>query len=363
MIHNNRIRVSAELPSQKRQWGNRRLGRPIEWGGREMSKQALYFTGQQSVSVREEPVPNPEPDEVLVQTEQSGISPGTELLVYRDDVGEQIAADETIETLDGTFSYPLQYGYAAVGRVSEVGESVGEEWIGQRVFGFNPHESHFTANPDQLIQTTLPQEQAIFIPNAETAVNFVMDGRPRVGARVVVFGQGPVGLLTTALLSAFPLGTLVTTDYYERRRELSRSLGADKSVPPEEVKSVVDDPDISFELTGNPTALADAVDLTGYAGQVIIGSWYGTKEVALELGGEFHRSHLRMQSSQVSRIDPAHADRWDKGRRMAFVRSWLADTDLSALLTHEIEIDRAAEAYELLENRRSEAVQVALTYD
>jgi alcohol dehydrogenase len=140
-------------------------------------------------------------------------------------------------------------------------------------------------------------------------------------------------------------------------------LGADESVSPEEVGSVVNDPDISFGLTGNPAALADALDLTGEAGQVIIGSWYGTKEVSLELGGEFHRSHLRVQSSQVSQIDPAHADRWDKSRRMEFVRSWLADTDFSALLTHEIDIDRAAEAYGLLENRRSEAVQVALTYD
>jgi len=328
-----------------------------------MNGQALFFTGARTVNVREVPIPEPEAGEVLVRTERSAISPGTELLVYRDEVPDELAADETIDTLDGTFSYPLQYGYSTVGRVVAVGDSVGQEWLDRRVFSFNPHESHFLAEPAQLIQTTLPPQQALFIPNVETAVNFVMDARPRIGARVAVFGQGPVGLLTTALLAEFPLAELVTTDCYEHRRSLSRSLGADKSVPPDQMGDAIDDPDISFELSGNPVALDSAIDVTGFAGQVIVGSWYGSKDVSLDLGGEYHRSHIRTQSSQVSRLDPDHADRWDKERRMEYVRSWLSDTDLSAVLTHEMHIDRAGEAYRLLENNPNEAVQVAFRYD
>lgn len=328
-----------------------------------MSGRALYFTGERSVAVRDKQVPEAGAGEVRVRTEQSGVSPGTELLVYRDEVSDDIVADETIETLNGTFSYPLQYGYAAVGRVVSVGESVDEAWLDRRVFAFNPHESHFVTEPDQLIPTTLAPSQALFIPNAEAAVNFVMDARPRVGARVAVFGQGPVGLLTTQLLSEFPLAELVTVDCYERRRELSRSLGADRAVSPAESADVVEDVDITFELSGNPTALDDAIDATGYAGRVIVGSWYGTKKVSLNLGGEYHRSHVRLQSSQVSQVDPAHADRWDKDRRMDYVRSWLAETDLSALLTHELPLDRAAEAYQLLDTDPDEAVQVAFSYD
>lgn len=328
-----------------------------------MTGQALFFTGERTVSVREIPIPEPSPGEVLVRTERSAISPGTELLVYRDEVPTEMSADETIDTLDGTFSYPLQYGYSTVGRVVAVGESVDDEWLDRRVFAFNPHESHFLAEPEQLIQTTLTPQQALFIPNVETAVNFVMDARPRIGARVAVFGQGPVGLLTTALLAEFPLAELVTADCYEKRRSLSRSLGASRSVPPEEIADVVDEPDITFELSGNPAALDNAIDLTGYAGQVIVGSWYGQKDVSLDLGGEYHRSHIRIQSSQVSRLDPDHADRWDKDRRMEYVRSWLSDTDLSAVLTHELQIERADDAYRLLENSPEEAVQVAFRYD
>jgi alcohol dehydrogenase len=328
-----------------------------------MTGQALYFTGEQTVAVREKPIPEPGSGEVLVRTERSAVSPGTELLVYRDDVSDAMLADETIDMLNGTLSYPLQYGYSAVGRVIAVGESVDDEWLDRQVFAFNPHESHFVAEPRQLTPTSLRPRQALFIPNVEAAVNFVMDARPRVGARVAVFGQGPVGLLTTALLAEFPLTELVTVDCYERRRQLSRSLGADRAVSPAECPDVINDVDISFELSGNPAALDDAIDLTGYAGQVIVGSWYGTKDVSLDLGGEYHRSHVRMQSSQVSRLDPAHADRWDKDRRMDYVRSWLSETDLSELITHELPIDRAGEAYRLLESSPDETVQVAFRYD
>jgi alcohol dehydrogenase len=286
------------------------------------------------------------------------------MLVYRDEVPPELSVDETIDAFEDTFSYPLQYGYASVGRVTAVGEGVDDEWLDRRVFAFNPHESHFLADPETLVPTTLSDERALLIPNAETAVNFVMDARPRIGARVVVFGQGPVGLLTTALLSEFPLSELVAVDRYETRRQLSESLGADRAVSPDAVDGAIEsDADVAFELSGNPTALDDAIDVTGYAGTVIVGSWYGTKDVALDLGGAYHRSHIRIRSSQVSRIDPDHADRWDKDRRLGFVRSWLAEHDLSALFTHEFDVDRAAEAYRLLEKRQDEAVQIVFTYE
>jgi alcohol dehydrogenase len=326
-------------------------------------RQQLYFTGDRSVEVRESPVPDPSDGEVLVRTERSGISPGTELLVYRGDVSQDSTRDETIDALDGTFSYPFRYGYSAVGRVSDVGPGVDEAWQGRRVFAFNPHESHFLAEPDLLIPTTLSPEHALFIPNVEAAVNFVMDARPRLGARVVVLGQGPVGLLTTALLSQFPLDTLVTADYDGSRRSLSETLGADRSVSPAALPGCLSDPpDVTLELSGNPSALDDALDVTGYAGRVIVGSWYGNKDVTLGLGEQYHRSHIRIQSSQVSRIDPAHADRWDKDRRMAVVTEWLGETDLSALLTHEFHLTDATDADRRLDDRREDVVQVALTY-
>ncbi len=331
-----------------------------------MTARSLYFSEPGSVTVREHPVPDPGPGEVRVRTELSAVSPGTELLVYRGNVPGSMRADETIDALGGTLSYPLQYGYAAVGRVTALGEGVEESWLDRRVFAFNPHESHFLADPEDLVATELATERALLLPNAEAAVSFAMDARPRPGARVAVFGQGAVGLLTTAILAEFPLAELVAVDRVPERREQARAFGADRAVSPAEVEAAVDDDgaDVAIELSGSPAALNDAIDATGYAGRVVVGSWYGTKPAELDLGGRYHRSHIRVRSSQVSRVDPDHADRWDKDRRLAYVRSWLgeADADLSALLTHHVPVEEAADAYTMLESREDGAIQVAFTY-
>jgi threonine dehydrogenase-like Zn-dependent dehydrogenase len=256
-----------------------------------------------------------------------------------------------------------------VGRVCATGDGVDDDWLGRRVFAFHPHESHFLATPSELIPIDQPAERATLLANAEAAASFVMDGRPRVGDRVVVFGQGVVGLLTTAVLAEFPLGELVTVDPYERRRELSKRLGADTAVADATALDAavatehVEGADVTFELSGNPDALDDAIDATGYAGQVIVGSWYGNKPATLHLGGEFHRSHVRVQSSQVSRIDPDHAGRWDKERRLSLVRDLLADVDVSALFSHEFPVERADDAYELLDDAPERALGVVLTYE
>jgi alcohol dehydrogenase len=334
-----------------------------------VAARSLYFTGPREVAVRERPIPEPGPEQVRVRTERSAISPGTELLLYRDEAPAGVETDETIDALDGTLSYPLQYGYAAVGRVTATGASVDGDWEDRRVFAFHPHESHFLADPSELIPVDQPAQRATLLANAEAAVNFVMDARPRVGEQVAVFGQGIVGLLTTAVLSEFPLGGLVTVDQYERRRQLSERLGADASVADttalQEAVATdhVDGADVTFELSGNPDALDDAIDATGYAGRVIVGSWYGTKPATLHLGGEFHRSHVRVRSSQVSRIDPDHAGRWDKQRRLSLVRDVLSDIDASAFFSHEFPVERADDAYELLDDEPESALGVVLTYE
>src|SRR5262245_41575667 len=185
-----------------------------------MKRQALYFTAPFCVSVREESLSLPVAGQVLVQTLVSALSPGTELLIYRGQAPTDIAVDETIPALAGAFGFPLKYGYATIGRVMVVGANVAPEWQGRLVFSFHPHESHFLASPAELIPVPAPLslEEATFLPNMETAVNFLMDGQPLIGERVVVFGQGVVGLLTTALLAQLPLARLVTVDRYPVRR-------------------------------------------------------------------------------------------------------------------------------------------------
>ncbi|MDS0297342.1 zinc-binding alcohol dehydrogenase [Halogeometricum sp. S1BR25-6] len=331
----------------------------------------VRFTEPRTVDVEHGPVPRPDDGEVLVETTVSAVSPGTELLVYRDDVPTDVPLDATIDGFDEPLSYPVSYGYAAVGVVVAVGDAVDAAWAGRRVFAFRPHASHFCAAPDSLVALPddVSDEDAAMLATAETATGFVMDGRPRVGERVAVFGQGVVGLLTTALLARFPLSDLVTVDRHASRRTRSRSLGAHEAFTPEAVQDSVTDrfpgdgrADLAFELSGNPEALSDAISLTGDDGRLVVGSWYGSKPVSLDLGGRFHRSRMRVRSSQVSEIDADHAGRWDKKRRLDYVLDSLPDLEPSSLVTHRFPVEDAADAYRVLDRDPADAVQVLFTY-
>src|SRR3990172_543462 len=140
-----------------------------------MNRLSLYFTAPRQISVRQEALPSPGRGQILVKTLLSAISPGTELLIYRGEFPPDLPLDESIAALAGAFAYPLRYGYAAVGEVVGVGEDLDSTWLGRLVFAFQPHASHFLALMEELLPLPagLSVEDAVFLPNMETALNFV----------------------------------------------------------------------------------------------------------------------------------------------------------------------------------------------
>jgi threonine dehydrogenase-like Zn-dependent dehydrogenase len=256
-----------------------------------------------------------------------------------------------------------------------VGAQVAPEWQDRLVFSFHPHESHFLASLDELIPVPPPlsPEEAAFLPNMETAVNFLMDGQPLIGEQVVIFGQGVVGLLTTALLARLPLASLVTLDRYPLRRQTSLALGAHASLDPAEPQVLTQlhavlqqgqpGADLTYELSGNPAALDQAIAATGFSGRVVIGSWYGQKRADLNLGGRFHRSRIRLISSQVSTLAPEWTGRWSKARRLQVAWWMLEQVRPAHLITHRFPLTQADQAYALLDQHPEEAIQVILTYE
>jgi 2-desacetyl-2-hydroxyethyl bacteriochlorophyllide A dehydrogenase len=341
-----------------------------------MDRQSLYFLGPARIEVRQEPLSDPGPEQVLVQTLFSGISPGTEMLIYRNEFPAEVPLDATISALAGTFCYPLKYGYAAVGQVVEAGSRVPKGWTGRLVFAFQPHESHFLAAPEELLPVPagIAPEVATMLPNMETATTFMLDGAPLLGEQVVVFGQGIVGLLLTALLAKMPLSDLVTLDLFPRRRLSSESLGAHASLDPAQASTLASlksrlssgrmysGADLTYEVSGQPSALDQAIAITGYHGRVVIGSWYGGKMVELNLGGAFHRSRIRLISSQVSSIAPELTGRWSKTRLLSTAWRMLQEIQPTSVITHTFKLAEAAAAYELLDKHPGEAIQVIFTY-
>jgi 2-desacetyl-2-hydroxyethyl bacteriochlorophyllide A dehydrogenase len=336
------------------------------------NRTSLYFADRRQVIVRKEELPKIDANQVLVKTQLSAISPGTESLIYRGELPEEISIDASIPGLSSTLVYPLKYGYSAVGQVIAIGEEVDSTWEGHYVMAFHPHESHFIADPNMLLP--LPEgitlEDAVFLPNMETAVNFVMDGKPLIGENVVVFGQGIVGLLTTSLLATLPLSNLVTLDCHSLRREASREVGALVSLIPEEAdlqklseEFLPNGADLTYEISGSPAALDQAILATGFAGRIVIGSWYGSKRPNVDLGGRFHRSRIQLISSQVSSIAPEFNGRWTKKRRFDVAWEMIRQLKPSRFITHRFSINQAVRAYQLLDQNPAEVIQVILTYD
>jgi len=384
-----------------------------------VKRKTLYFTAPRQVELREESLSALGADDVLVETICSSISAGTEMLVYR---GQFPHLKDSHDNLSSDLNYPLAYGYACVGVIRETGKQADKSLRDKIVFGFEPHTSSFICHPSTLIfaPASLSAETCSFLPNMETAVNLVHDAAPILGERVLVLGQGVVGLMTASLLHEFPLEVLVTSDCYPLRRKSSLEIGVNDSFEPEiineanandkisvnpnqsqpitsqsnESQSNTSQPnesqpnssqlnksqlnkfqsnktqsgytqsrfDLTFELTGSPSALDDAIASTAFSGRIIIGSWYGDKRAAIDLGGAFHRSRIKIISSQVSTIAPELSGRWDKSRRFDVAWKALERIKPEKWITHRFPIEKAEEAYQLLDENPQKTIQVLFTY-
>jgi len=330
---------------------------------------ALWFAAPRKAEFRPEIIPPPGPGQVRVRTIVSAISYGTEMLVYRGEVPPDTVLD--LPTLAGRYGFPIKYGYATVGRVFDVGAGVADFSPGDLVFVHHPHQSAFTVPAEMPVH--LPEGidplSGLFVANLETAVNIVHDASIRLGETAVVFGQGVVGLLVARLLKLAGAGRVLTVEPVEARRKLSLEMGVDEAMEPgenlaERIFTATNGrgADVTVEVSGSPRALKSAVDATADEGTVVVASWYGIKPVTLDLGGRFHRGRLRLRSSQVGRIPPELAPRWDRARRMETVLDLLPRLGLERLVSHRFPFEEAPAAFRLVDERPGDMVQVILDY-
>jgi len=341
------------------------------------SADQLWFTAPMQVEVRTANLPAPGVGELQIRTLLSAVSAGTEMLVYRGQLPSDMALDTTLTALQGASAFPMQYGYACVGEVERVGPNVDEDLLGSRVFSFAPHASRFTARSTDVIflPDDVDVDAAVFLANMETAVNLLQDGRPVFGERVVVLGQGIVGLLLSSLLVQCPLHTLLAVDALEARRARALHLGVDDVFDPSNVDEKealqallreggsVPGADLLFEVSGVPDALNLAIELSGFASRIIIGSWYGNKSAAIALGGEAHRNRLHISTSQVSTLAPDLSGRWNKERRFELCWDMLRSTRPQQLITHRIPFREANALYTLLHETPAQVMQAVFIYD
>ena len=338
----------------------------------DMAATSVWFTAPKTVELRPATAPPPGRGQVRIESVLSGISHGTEMVVYRGECPSGLSLDSALPTLPGEFTFPMSYAYASVGRIRDAGSEVPDLVEGDLVFAFNPHQTCYTIPIDAVIK--LPEEMdpriGVFVANLETAVNALLDAAPRLGDRIVVIGQGVVGLLITQLALRAGASLVVTSDLHEKRRQLSQTAGADLVLNPatdslpERVSALTQGTgaDVVIEASGQPQALNEAIEAAGVEGRVVVVSWYGTKRAELALGADFHRKRLTLKSSQVSSLDPSLSARWSIVRRRELAVRYLSELSFDDLISHVLPFDRAAEAYRLIDERPDEIVQVVLEY-
>ncbi|MCK8432736.1 zinc-binding alcohol dehydrogenase [Streptomyces sp. D2-8] len=278
--------------------------------------------------IRDVTLPAPREGEVLVRTLFSGVSRGTETLVFRGGVPVSQHTAMRAPFQEGDFPGPVKYGYLNVGVVEE-GPG---ELTGRTVFCLYPHQTRYVVPATAVtpVPDTVPAERAVLAGTVETAVNALWDAAPLVGDRIAVVGGGMVGCSVAALLARFPGVRVQLVDADPSRAKIAEALGVGFATP----QDAEGDRDLVVHASATEQGLARSLELLTAEGTVLELSWYGDRQVSLPLGEAFHSRRLVIRSSQVGTVSPARPNR-TFADRLAVALDLLADPALDALITGE----------------------------
>lgn len=290
---------------------------------------AFWVTEPGRGEIRAETLPEPSDGDVVVRALYSGISRGTEALVFSGRVPHTERSRMRAPFQAGDFPGPVKYGYSSVGRV----ERGPGELQNRTVFVLHPHQTRYVvpAEAVHVLPDTIPPERAVLAANLETAINGMWDARPHVGDRVTVIGAGTVGCLA-AWLAARIIGCQVElVDINPRRAAVARTIGVRFAEP----SAAAQNADVVIHASGSPAGLELALQLAGFEANIVELSWFGDHAIPLSLGGAFHARRLKIISSQVGSVAASQRARWHRDRRMQLALTLLADQSLDALITGE----------------------------
>ena len=318
---------------------------------------AYWFKSFGKSEIRSLELPEPGPDEVMVKTLFSGVSRGTEALVFRGGVPENQYGVMRAPFQDGDFPWPVKYGYLNVG-VVELGP---EELLGRTVFCLYPHQTRFVVPATAVtpVPGDVPAARAILAGTVETAVNALWDAAPLVGDRVAVVGAGMVGCSVAGVLAGFPGIRAQLVDIDPGRAALAEALGVEFALPGD----ALGDCDLVVHTSATEEGLARSLELLATEGEVIELSWYGDKRVSVPLGEYFHSRRLTVRSSQVGMVSPARRANRGYGDRLALALRLLADPKFDALITGESGFDELPEIMSRLASGELPALCHRIAYE
>jgi threonine dehydrogenase-like Zn-dependent dehydrogenase len=277
--------------------------------------------------IRTAALPEPGPGDVLVRTLHTGVSRGTETLVFRGEVPASQHAAMRAPFQEGDFPGPVKYGYLNVGFV----EHGPAELRGRTVFCLYPHQTAYVvpAGAVAVVPEEVPPERAVLAGTVETAVNALWDAAPLLGDRITVVGSGMVGCCVARLAGRFPSVDVELVDTDPSRADVAAALGVRFALPAD----AAGDRDLVVHTSATSAGLQRSLDLLAPEGAVLELSWYGDRATDLSLGGAFHSRRLAIRASQVGMVSPARRDRRTPADRLALALELLRDPAFDALIT------------------------------
>ncbi|HST75298.1 MAG TPA: zinc-binding alcohol dehydrogenase [Acetobacteraceae bacterium] len=285
-----------------------------------LTARAFWTVAPGRGEIREERLDPPTDDQRLVRVVASGVSRGTEAIVFAGRVPASQHATMRAPLMGGGFSFPVKYGYSAVGLLAG----------GERVFVLHPHQDRFVAPAAMCIPVpdAVPTWRAVLAANMETALNVMWDAAPLAGERIMVIGGGTVGLLAASLLARMPGANVVVVDSNQAREGLARGLGCAFATP----DTAPDGQELLVHASGSEAGLRLALSRATFEARIVEASWFGDGAPALPLGEAFHARRLRLISSQVGAVAPAMRHRRSHAERLALALGLLTNPAYDALL-------------------------------
>jgi threonine dehydrogenase-like Zn-dependent dehydrogenase len=307
--------------------------------------------------IRPVALPEPGPDEVMVRTVRSGVSRGTESLVFRGGVPPAQYAAMRAPFQEGDFPGPVKYGYLSVGAV----EQGPAELCGRTVFCLYPHQTAYVvpAAAVAVVPDGVPPARAVLAGTVETAVNALWDAAPLLGDRVTVVGAGMVGCCVARLLGRFPAAQVTLVDVDVGRADVAAVLGVDFALPAD----AADGRDLVVHASATSDGLQRSLELLAPEGTVIDLSWYGDSAVRLSLGGAFHAARLGIRASRVGPVSPARRARRTPSDRLALALELLRDPAFDALVTGQSRFSELPEVMARLAEGSLPALCHTIAYD
>ena len=292
---------------------------------------AFWIAAPGTGEIRMEQLPFPGPEDVLVRTLHSGVSRGTETLVFRGGVPQSQWAAMRAPFQAGDFPAPVKYGYLSVGVV----EQGPPELAGRTVFALHPHQTRYVvpAAAVTVVPDDVPASRAVLAGTVETAVNALWDAAPRIGDRIAVVGGGMVGSSVAAVLARFPGARVQLVDADPARAAVAEALGVGFAAP----DGAGGDCDLVIHASATAEGLTRSLELLAPEGTVVELSWYGDRPVTVPLGEFFHSRRLTIRSSQVGGIVPGRARTY--ADRLALALRLLADPAFDALISGRSDFD------------------------